>query len=366
MAIGPRLGYVDAMVPTAKEVLEALKQVKYPGFSRDIVSFGIVRDIEVGGFGTTITLAPPADAPDLVDRIRAEVVRAASALPDVGEITLVSAPPPSTTTAAPRSARSGAQGIPGVRNVVAVASGKGGVGKSTVAVNLALALARRHRVGLLDADVYGPSAPVMLGLEDAKPHVTRERRIVPLEAHGLRTVSMGFFVERERAVIWRGPMVTKLVVEFLRNVDWGELDYLVLDLPPGTGDVQLTLAQQLAMTGGVIVTTPQDVALADVRRGVRMFEQVKVPVLGVIENMSGHVCRSCGHETDVFGRGGGERMAAELGVPYLGALPLVTRVRDLADAGTPIVVTEPEHPVSLRLLEIAELIERGVRASSAA
>jgi ATP-binding protein involved in chromosome partitioning len=200
----------------------------------------------------------------------------------------------------------------------------------------------------------------MFGIEDAKPHVTEDRRITPIEAHGLKTVSMGFFVERDRAVIWRGPMVTKLIVEFIRNVEWGDLDFLVLDLPPGTGDVQLTLSQQLAMTGGVIVTTPQDVALADVKRGVRMFEQVKVPVLGVVENMSGHVCRNCGHETDIFGRGGGERMAQELGIPYLGAIPLTPRLRDLGDAGTPLVKANPEHAVAERFREIADVIRKRV------
>jgi len=364
-AIPTDLGYVRAMATTAKDVLELLKQVKYPGFSRDIVSFGIVRDIEVGGFGTTITIAPPADAPNLVDQIGDEIAQLVASLPGTGELTIVTAPPAQPKTPAQGPSTRNAQGIPGVKSIVAVASGKGGVGKSTVAVNLALALAEQGRVGLLDADVYGPSIPLMLGLEDAKPHVTTERRITPLEAHGLRTVSMGFFIERDRAVIWRGPMVTKLIVEFIRNVEWGDLDYLVLDLPPGTGDVQLTLSQQLAMTGGVIVTTPQDVALADVKRGVRMFDQVKVPVLGVVENMSGHVCRKCGHETDVFGRGGGERMAAELGIPYLGAIPLTPRVRDLGDAGAPLVVENPEHPVSERFREIADTIRARVAANDA-
>jgi len=366
MAIPPDLGYVEAMATTAKDVLEALKQVKYPGFKRDIVSFGIVRDIEVGGFGTTITIAPPADAPNLVDQIGDEIAQVVAALPGAGELTLVTAPPaqPKALAQSPNTSR--AQGIPGVRSIVAVASGKGGVGKSTVAVNLALALAERGRVGILDADVYGPSVPLMLGVEDAKPHVTQERRITPIMAHGLKTVSMGFFVERDRAIIWRGPMVTKLIVEFIRNVEWGELDFLVLDLPPGTGDVQLTLSQQLAMTGGVIVTTPQDVALADVRRGVRMFEQVKVPVLGVIENMSGHVCRKCGHETEIFGRGGGERMAAELNIPYLGAIALTPRIRDLGDTGTPLVAANPEHPVSEQFRQIADAIrERAAAAASA-
>lgn len=353
------------MSTTAKDVLEALKQVKYPGFSRDIVSFGIVRDIEIGGFGTTITIAPPADAPNLVDQIGDQIAQIVASMPGTGELTIVTAPPAQPKAPAQAPSMRHAQGIPGVRSIVAVASGKGGVGKSTVAVNLALALAEQGKVGLLDADVYGPSIPVMLGLEDAQPHVTEERRIVPLEAHGLKTVSMGFFVERDRAVIWRGPMVTKLVVEFIRNVDWGNLDFLVLDLPPGTGDVQLTLSQQLLMTGGVIVTTPQDVALADVKRGVRMFEQVKVPVLGVVENMSGHVCRKCGHETDVFGRGGGERMAKELGVPFLGAIALTPRIRDLGDAGTPLVAAHPEHAVSEQFRKIADEIRRVVQREDA-
>jgi len=352
------------MSTNAKDVLEALKQVKYPGFRRDIVSFGIVRDIEVGGFGTTVTIAPQADAPNLVDQIGDEIARVVAEMPGTGELNIVTAPPaqPQKPAQTPDTRR--AQGIPGVRSIIAVASGKGGVGKSTVAVNLALALAERGRVGLLDADVYGPSIPIMLGLEDQKPHVTQDRRITPLEAHGLRTVSMGFFVERDRAVIWRGPMVTKLIVEFIRNVEWGELDFLVLDLPPGTGDVQLTLSQQLAMDGGVIVTTPQDVALADVKRGVKMFEQVKVPVLGVVENMSGHVCKKCGHETDIFGRGGGERMARELGIPFLGAIALTPRIRDLGDAGAPLVAANPEHPVSEQFREIADAIKQRIGAAA--
>jgi ATP-binding protein involved in chromosome partitioning len=366
MEIPAYLGYVPTMSTTAKDVLEALKQVKYPGFRRDIVSFGIVRDIEVGGFGTTITIAPPADAPDLVEQIGGEIARVVAQLPGTGELTVVTEPPPQTQRPAPAPNARNAQGIPGVRSIIAVASGKGGVGKSTVAVNLALALAERGRVGLLDADVYGPSIPVMLGLDEQKPHVTPERRIIPLEAHGLRTVSMGFFVERDRAVIWRGPMVTKLIAEFLRNVEWGELDYLVLDLPPGTGDVQLTLSQQLAMSGGVIVTTPQDVALADVKRGVRMFEQVKVPVLGVIENMSGHVCTKCGHRTDIFGSGGGERMAKEIGVPFLGAIALTPRLRDLGDTGAPLLAAQPQHPVADQFRAIAHAIAERVAATATA
>jgi ATP-binding protein involved in chromosome partitioning len=349
------------MATTAQDVLSALKQVKYPGFSRDIVSFGIVRDIEVGGLGTTITLAPPSDAPDLIDRLRPDIEQAVAALAGTTPIRIVAvAAPQARQQAAAQASPPGPKEIPGVRHVIAVASGKGGVGKSTVAANLALALRKFGRVGLLDADVYGPSSPIMLGTEGTSPEVTPERRIIPLEAHGLRTVSMGYFIDPDRPVIWRGPMVTKLINEFLRNVEWGELDYLVLDLPPGTGDVQLTLSQQLRMTGGVIVTTPQDVALADVKRGLRMFQQVNVPVLGVVENMSGYACGHCGHQSAIFGRGGGERMAATLGIPFLGAIPLHGRIRELADRGTPIVIADAQHPAAQQILSIAATLARGI------
>jgi len=350
------------LAATPQQVLEALRQVSYPGYSRDIVSFGVVRDVEVGGAGTTITIAPPADAPDLLEKIGDAIRRAVSELPGVGPLRLVAERP--HAAAQPVRMR-GPQSIPQVRHVIAVASGKGGVGKSTVAVNLALALREHGAVGLLDADVYGPSTPTMLGLTGRAPQVTGERRITPLEAHGIRVISMGLFVENARPVIWRGPMVTKLIAEFLHNVEWGALDYLVLDLPPGTGDVQLTLVQQVAITGGVIVTTPQDVALADVKRGMRMFQQVNVPVLGVIENMSGLVCRSCGHETAIFGRGGGERMARALGIPFLGAIPLVGRLREQGDAGSPLVVAEPAHAVTGQFRAIAAAIADAAGAAPA-
>ncbi len=350
------------MAASAREILEALKQVKYPGFSRDIVSFGIVRDVEVGGLETRVTISPPADAPDLADRLRPEIVRVVARLTGSEAVSLVSVSAPGAQPGSPSRPR-GPQGIPGVASVIAVASGKGGVGKSTVAVNLALALRAHGTVGLLDADVYGPSVPTLLGIEGAEPRVDAERRITPIEVHGIRVISMGLFLGREQPVIWRGPMLNKLLTEFIRNVDWGRLDFLVLDLPPGTGDVQLTLSQQLAMTGGVVVTTPQAVALADVKRGVRMFQQVKVPVLGVIENMSGHVCRSCGHRSEVFGSGGGERMARSLGIPFLGSIGLARELRELSDRGTPLVVAQPEHPVALQLAEIAAAIARDTRAT---
>ena len=309
-----------------------------------------MRDIEVSAAGVTVRLAPSTAKEEVVHEIAAAVERTLAAVPGVtGEIRIVREQP----TAA---ARRGPQPVPGVDRIVAVSSGKGGVGKSTVATNLALALASlQGKVGLMDADVYGPSVALMLGI-DEKAHPDEHRRLVPIERHGLRVMSMGFFVADETPIIWRGPMLTKLVTEFLRNCEWGELDTLVIDLPPGTGDVQLTLTQQVPISGGVVVTTPQDVALADVRRGIQMFRQVDAPVLGVIENMSYHLCPGCGARAELFGHGGGARMAAELGVPFLGELPLVRAVREASDRGTPIVAAEPSHPVSRAYREIAERV----------
>ena len=339
-------------MPTPQELLERLKSVPYPGFSRDIVSFGLVRDIEVSTSGVTVRLAPSTAKEEVVREIAEAVYRVLAATPGVtGEIEIVR----EQAEPAP-SARRGPQAIPGIDRIVAVSSGKGGVGKSTVATNLALALATlQPRVGLMDADVYGPSVPLMLGI-DEKAAPDDQKRLRPIERHGLRVMSMGFFVGDETPIIWRGPMLTKLITEFLRNCDWGELDTLVLDLPPGTGDVQLTLTQQVPINGGIVVTTPQDVALADVRRGIQMFRQVNAPVLGVIENMSYHVCPGCGARADLFGHGGGATMARELGVPFLGELPLVRAIREAGDRGVPIVAAEPSHPVSRAYREIAERV----------
>jgi len=232
--------------------------------------------------------------------------------------------------------------LAGVKNIVAVASGKGGVGKSTVAVNLALAWAAAGAsVGVLDADIYGPSQPLMLGLRDQKPSSPDGKRILPLRAHGLAAMSIGFLVDPAQAVVWRGPMVTQALTQLLGDTDWGELDYLVVDMPPGTGDIQLTLAQRVPVAGAIIVTTPQDVALADARKGLAMFEKVSVPVLGIIENMSVHVCSNCGHAEHIFGASGGARMAAEYGVPLLGELPLDGRIQKETDSGRPTVIAEP-------------------------
>jgi ATP-binding protein involved in chromosome partitioning len=244
--------------------------------------------------------------------------------------------------------------LPGVSNIVAVASGKGGVGKSTVAVNLALAWAvGGARVGLLDADIYGPSQPLMLGLEGQRPTAPDGKHLVPLEAHGIKAMSIGFLVDPAQAVVWRGPMVTQALTQLLGDTSWGELDYLVVDMPPGTGDIQLTLAQRVPVSGALIVTTPQDIALADARKGLAMFEKVAVPVLGIVENMSLYVCTNCGHVEHIFGEGGGARMAAEYGVQLLGTLPLDSRVREEADGGAPSVVSAPGTPRATAFIDMA-------------
>ena len=337
---------------TPQELLEALRQVKYPGFSRDIVSFGIVKDIKIGSGSVTVDLAAVSPKEDVIEAICREVeatVAATTGLPV--QVRIEEARP--APAAAPRER----SGIPGVREIVAIASGKGGVGKSTVAVNVACALVGLgRRVGLLDADAYGPSVPMMLGL-DSRPEVRKDRRIVPVEKFGLRAISMGLFVGERTPVIWRGPMVTKLITEFFRNVEWGDLDYLLLDLPPGTGDAQLTVVQQVPLSGGVIVTTPQDVALLDVKRAIAMFEQVNTPVLGVVENMSYHLCSGCGSRADIFGHGGGEAMARQFGVPFLGEIPLVTDIRSAGDRGVPIVIADPDRAESRIFFEIAGAID---------
>ena len=338
-------------MPTPQDVLDTLKRVPYPGFTRDIVSFGMVKDIEISSSAVTVHLAPGTATPDVVQTIEGAVRAAVAAMPGVpGAIEIIKAAP-----AAPPRPR-GPQPVPGVYDVLAVASGKGGVGKSTVATNLALALVSLgRRVGLMDADVYGPSVPLMLGIEE-KARTGEDRRIQPVERHGLRVVSMGMFVGETTPVIWRGPMITKLITEFLRNVEWGELDILVLDLPPGTGDVQLTITQQVPLSGGLIVTTPQDVALADVRRGIAMFRQVNAPVLGLVENMSFHLCPGCGARADIFGHGGGADMARQAGIPFLGEIPLVRAIREAGDAGLPIVAAAPSHPQSRAFREVAERV----------
>jgi len=246
--------------------------------------------------------------------------------------------------------------LPGVKNIIAVASGKGGVGKSTTAVNLALALsAEGASVGILDADIYGPSLPMMLGIS-GRPESKAENTIEPMEAHGLQASSIGFLINEDSPMVWRGPMVTSALEQLLRQTRWRDLDYLIVDMPPGTGDIQLTLSQKVPVTGAVIVTTPQDIALLDARKGLKMFEKVGVPIIGIVENMSTYICPSCGHEEHVFGSGGGQKMCSDYGVDFLGSLPLNISIREQSDAGRPTVVAEPDGPISMVYQQIARQI----------
>ncbi|RKZ12919.1 chromosome partitioning protein [bacterium] len=344
--------------PTVDQVREALSAVQYPGFTRDIVSFGLIKDLQVSGAGdVAIVIEHTITDGGVLERIRRDVDSAVSGLSGVGRVDIAMREKQQTNGAAPAqpaaTAAQGPQGIPGVKHVVAVASAKGGVGKSTVAANLTLALAAKgQKVGLLDADIYGPSVPTMFGIHD-RPRITDERRIHPLERDGIKLISMGFLVPPDKALIWRGPMVMGAVQQLIHDCEWGELDTLVVDLPPGTGDAQLTLVQQVALSGVVMVTTPQEVALIDVVRGIQMFESTNVPIVGVVENMSGFVCSHCGEVEDIFGSGGGEQTARRYGVPFLGAIPIDSRVVRSGDGGQPIVSSNPDSPAALALNDVA-------------
>jgi ATP-binding protein involved in chromosome partitioning len=341
-------------MPNPNEILAALKSVRYPGFTRDIVSFGLVKDIEVASSRVTVILNAPSVKPEIIAQIVEQVSNVVAAMPGVPDVE-VQVERAASQGAMPQ-AMTARRSIEGVRHVIAVASGKGGVGKSTVAVNLAIAMsALGRRIGLMDADIYGPSLAMMVGA-DGSAEITPERRITPIDRFGIRYVSMGLFVDDDTAIVWRGPMIAKAEAEFLFNVQWGELDCLVLDLPPGTGDAQLTITQRVALDGGVIVTTPQALALLDVHRGVTMFSQVGVPVLGVIENMSYHLCQRCGARHEIFAHGGGSRLAQSLGVPFLGELPISAALRQGGDRGQPLVAVNPEHEASRPFRAVAETI----------
>jgi len=340
------------------DIRERLTEIRPHGARDDIVALGLVRSIDTRDGAVVIHFAPPAMAPQLLNATLADIRRAVGALDGVRqvEVKVVNNPGQPGQAAAP------AAPIPGVRDIIAVGSTKGGVGKSTVAANLALAFAQLgQRVGLLDADVYGPSLPIMFGV-GGRPQVTESKRIVPLEKFGLRLMSIGFFLDDSSPVIWRGPMVMGLVRQFLKDVEWGTLDILVVDMPPGTGDAQLTLVQQVPLAGGIMVTTPQAVSTLDVQRGIAMFEQVKTPVLGVIENMSFYECPQCGTHDELFGSGGGERIAHEFGIPLLGRIPLVPDVRTAGDTGKPIVIDQPKHSVSQAFVRIAQTTLETVEA----
>jgi ATP-binding protein involved in chromosome partitioning len=342
---------------TPERVREALRTVLFPNFRRDIVRLGMVGDVAVEGGTVRVHLRPGTDKPEVVQALATEVRATLARVPGVSrvDVHVVHA-----EEGRGRDPWSGRAALPGVAHVVAVSSAKGGVGKSTVAANLAVALAASgRRVGLMDADVYGPSLPIMFGSAE-RPQASPSGRIRPVERHGVKCMSMGFFLEEQSPVIWRGPIVMGIVRQFLRDVDWAPLDILVVDMPPGTGDAQLTLVQQVPVTGGVIVTTPQDVALLDVARGIAMFGQVATPVLGVVENMSGYVCPRCGTEDPVFGVGGAERLSQRFAIPLLARIPLAPAVRETGDAGRPLVLARPDDPVSGVFRELANRVADAV------
>ncbi|MBV9463982.1 MAG: Mrp/NBP35 family ATP-binding protein [Verrucomicrobiae bacterium] len=325
-------------MPTETEIRSALEQVKYPGFSRNIVSFGLVKNVEVREGTVDLLLGLTTRDAGVAEQLQKDVETALRGVPGLKTLNLrIESQPAPASSGSPMSEMP----LPGVRFSIAVASGKGGVGKSTVAVNLALALQQSgSKVGLLDCDIYGPSIPLMMGVH-RKPEV-HEDHLVPLNNFGIKLMSMGFIVEEGTPVIWRGPMIMKTVQQFTRHVEWGELDYLVIDLPPGTGDTQLSLTQTLPLTGAVMVTTPQEVALIDVRKAAGMFLKLKVPILGVIENMSYFLCPGDGKRYDIFGTGGGRKEADRLGVPLLGEIPIAPEIRKGGDQGTPLMVAAPD------------------------
>jgi len=318
-----------------------LKQIVYPGSRHDIVSLGLIRYLRVDNGTVLLHFRPSSASEEILRHLTEKITVSLKDVAGVSEVKIHGGLPHKHEVSAPSVATPSQTLLPGIRRIIAVASGKGGVGKSTVAVNLALALkALGFRVGLLDADVHGPSVPLMMGTE-AVPRAANDKKIYPVERYGVSLISMGFFLDDQSPVIWRGPIVMGIIRQFLRDVVWGELDYLVIDLPPGTGDASLTLAQEVPLSGGVVVSTPQDVALFDVRRGIAMFRQVKVPILGVIENMSYYVCSHCGAREDIFGHGGAQKTDLEI----LGEIPIVEDLRIAGDLGRPLISQHSEHPV---------------------
>ena len=339
------------MAVTVDAVLEILKTLVDPNTKMDYVAAKNVKNVRVedGDISLDIVLGYPAKSQ--FDSVRKSVINALRELPGVKNVSVNV-----SSQIVAHAVQRGVKLLPGVKNIIAVASGKGGVGKSTTAVNLALALAAEGaQVGILDADIYGPSQPMMLGIT-GRPESVEENTIEPMEGHGLQASSIGFLIEEDAPMVWRGPMVTSALEQLLRQTRWRDLDYLVVDMPPGTGDIQLTLSQKVPVTGSVIVTTPQDIALLDARKGLKMFEKVGVPIIGIIENMSTYVCTQCGHEEHIFGSGGGEKMCKEYGVDFLGALPLNLSIREQADAGRPTVVADPDGAISVIYKNIARQV----------
>ncbi|MFN7009407.1 MAG: Mrp/NBP35 family ATP-binding protein [Allorhizobium sp.] len=367
---------------TKDQVLETLKTVRGPDFERDIVTLGMVSDVFISDGKVYFSITVPSERANELEPLRQAAERAVKAMPGVrGALVSLTAerkagaapaarPQPAAhghahaPAPAPSGQRPARQNIPGIGAIIAVASGKGGVGKSTTAVNLALAMkANGLKVGILDADVYGPSMPKLLGIT-GRPKQIENRIIVPMENYGIKAMSMGFLVDEGTAMIWRGPMVQSALMQMLREVAWGDLDVLVVDMPPGTGDAQLTMAQQVPLSGAVIVSTPQDLALIDARKGLNMFNKVEVPVLGIVENMSYFIAPDTGARYDIFGHGGARAEAERIGVPFLGEVPLTIAIRETSDAGSPVVVSDPEGPQAKVYREIADKVWKEVQGRS--
>ena len=340
------------MAVTAEQVLSALKDLKDPSSGRTMSELGYFKHPEIldgGGVRVRVELPTPASPH------KARIEEAVRAMLSPLQLPRVEVAFGANVRPSPGKQNNPNDLVPSVKNVVLVGSGKGGVGKSTVSANVAVALANLGcKVGLLDADIYGPSMPLMMGLFGARPTSDDGKRVLPLSAFGVKVISIGFFVDPDQAMIWRGPMLHGALVQLLRDVQWGDLDYLILDLPPGTGDIQLTIAQQVSVSGAVVVTTPQDVALADAIKAKTMFDKVNIPVLGFVENMSGFICPNCHHETDIFSKGGAEQAAGKLGVPFLGRVPINTAIRAGSDDGRPVVAADPGLPEAQALTQIAQ------------
>ncbi|CAN7600371.1 iron-sulfur cluster carrier protein ApbC [Variovorax sp. LjRoot84] len=343
------------MAVTQAALTEALKTVLDPNTGKDFVSTKALKNLQIHECDVSFDIELGYPAKSQVPAMRKALVAAAKGVSGVENVSVNIA-----TKVISHAVQRGVQLMPNVKNIIAVASGKGGVGKSTTAANLALALAAEGAsVGLLDADIYGPSLPMMLGI-DRRPESEDGKTMEPLENHGVQVMSIGFLVDQDEAMIWRGPMATQALEQLLRQTNWKELDYLIVDLPPGTGDIQLTLSQRVPMTGAVIVTTPQDIALLDAKKGIKMFEKVGVPILGIVENMAVHVCSNCGHVEHIFGAEGGKKMAAQYNMEYLGALPLDINIRLQADSGKPTVVADPDGEVAGIYKSVARRVAVGI------
>ncbi len=347
---------------TENDIRNALSTVKYPGYSRDIVSFGLIKEISSNNGAVSVSMQLTTNSPEAAAQIKAESERALKALPGVNAVHVEVKLQPGAPVAGGKNPMAGQNKVPGVRRVIAVASGKGGVGKSTTSVNLACALQHLGaKVGLLDCDIYGPSIPLMMGVHE-RPTLSADEKMIPPMNYGVKLMSIGFLIEGDQPVIWRGPMIMKTIQQFFSSVEWGELDYLLVDLPPGTGDAQLSLCQTVPLDGGVVVTTPQEASLGVVRKGIAMFEKVNVPILGIVENMS-YFTTPNGERVEIFGHGGGQAEALRKEIPFLGEVPIFTEIREGGDRGVPVVVSGPEKPAGKAFIEIAEALQQRLSES---